>query len=144
MDKILQSKQGWKIMKQIFLLFLTKYVCICFTHFFDQLKITLKLAKSKSWFFQYSKFTQKFMLTYLGTDIRSAETNTTKKFVALLKLFKQLALLSHYVYNFFIFSFEKLFIFLIKDIETLLVTSHFYLLFRLWIIFFIHNFYYWC
>ena len=71
------------------------------------------------------------MLTYLGTDIRSAETNTTKKFVALLKLFKQLALLSHYVYNFFIFSFEKLFIFLIKDIETLLVTSHFYLLFRL-------------
>ena len=48
-------------MKQILLLFLSKYVYICLTHFCDQLKITLKIARGKSSFFQYKKFIEKFM-----------------------------------------------------------------------------------
>ena len=43
------------MMKQIFLFFLTKYVGL--THFFDQLKITLKIAR----IFQLRKFTQKLI-----------------------------------------------------------------------------------
>ena len=87
MDKILQikvsrlgiilhsSKQGLKIMKQTYLLFLTKYVCISLTNFCDKLKITLKIARGKSWFFQCRKFIQ----TYLEINIRSAEVKTTKE-----------------------------------------------------------------
>ena len=47
---------------------------------------------------------------YLEINIRSAKANTEEVF-ALLKLFKQLSLLSHYVYDFSVFSFEKLVIF---------------------------------
>ena len=38
-------------MEQIFLFFLTKYVYICLSHCFDQLKITLKIAKVRVDFF---------------------------------------------------------------------------------------------
>ena len=55
---------------------------------------------------------------YREINIRLAQTNITKTFIALLKLFKQLSLLSHYIYDFHIFTFEKLSVFFIKDIES--------------------------
>ena len=47
---------------------------------------------------------------YLEINIRSAKANTKEVF-ALLKLFKQLFLRSHYVYDFSVFSFEKFIVF---------------------------------
>ena len=48
------------MMKQIFLFVFMKYMYTCLTPFFDQLRITLKIARGKT-FFQYSKFTQKYI-----------------------------------------------------------------------------------
>ena len=127
-------------MKQTFLLFLTKYVYICLTHFCDKLKIALKKARGKSWFFQCRKFIQ----TYLEINIRSAEVNTTKMFIASLKFFEQLFLISQYVYDFYIFSFKKLFLFFKERYSFFWFLHNFYLLVQLWIIFFTHNFFHLC
>ena len=46
-----QSKQGLKIekiVKQVFLVFLTKYVYIFFSYFLDKVKIALEVARCES------------------------------------------------------------------------------------------------
>ena len=48
---------------------------------------------------------------YFDINVRLAEANTTIESIAFIKRVKQLALLSHYVYDFSVLSFEKLFIF---------------------------------
>ena len=55
-------------MKQIVLLFITKYAYICLAHFFINLKLLLK---------------------YLEVYIRSREVNTTKEFIANLPAFQK-------------------------------------------------------
>ena len=70
-------------MKQIFLLFILKYTYICLTHFFINLKLLLK---------------------YFEINIRLAEANTTKGFIASLPTFQN--------FLFFYFIIEKLFVFL--------------------------------
>ena len=49
-------------MKQVFLLCLTKYAYICQTHFCDQFKITLKIARAKSWLFSVYEIYTKIYL----------------------------------------------------------------------------------
>ena len=121
MDKVLQTNQSYpnkneKPWNKHFYFFLPNMSR--FAHFRDQLKTNLKIARGKSWFFQYKKFTQKFMQAYFEINIRSGEVNTTnknhwspwgqhnkKKIIDLLKRFKELSLIPHYVYDFFCFLF---------------------------------------
>ena len=48
------------MMKHFFFFFFHEIYVHWLTHFFDQLRITLKTARGKT-FFQYSKFTQKYI-----------------------------------------------------------------------------------
>ena len=127
MDKVLQTNQSYpnkneKPWNKHFYFFLPNMSR--FAHFRDQLKTNLKIARGKSWFFQYKKFTQKFMWAYFEINIRSGEVNTTKKIIDLLEVntTKKKSLISLNVLRnfpwfptmfmiFFVFSFDKLLVF---------------------------------
>ena len=81
--------------------------------FVINLKVLLKLLEVRVDFVNIGNVHKSLckVYVYLEIDIRSADANTTKESIVLLKLFKQLFLLSHGMYDFSIFSFEKLLVF---------------------------------